>query len=54
MVLVGVVGLLAISALQATMQGVYSAALYRHATRPEAPVPGFPPELMANAFRVKG
>ena len=53
-VLVGVVGLLAISALQATMQGVYSAALYRHATRPEAPVPGFPPELMANAFRVKG
>ena len=53
-VLVGVVGLLAISALQATMQGVYAAALYRHATRPEAPVPGFPPELMANAFRVKG
>ena len=53
-VLVGVVGLLAISALQATMQGVYAAALYRHATRPDAPVPGFPPELMANAFRVKG
>jgi len=52
-VLVGVVGLLAISALQATMQGVYAAALYRHATRPDAPVPGFPPELMANAFRVK-
>ena len=53
-VLFGVVGLLAISALQATMQGVYAAALYRHATRPDAPVPGFPPELMANAFRVKG
>jgi hypothetical protein len=52
-VLVGLVGLLAISALQATMQGVYAAALYRHATRPDAPVPGFPPELMANAFRVK-
>jgi hypothetical protein len=53
-VLVGVVGLLAISALQATMQGVYAAALYRHATQPAAPVPGFPPELMANAFRAKG
>ena len=53
-VLVGVVGLLALSALQATMQGVYAAALYRHATQPAAPVPGFPPELMANAFSVKG
>ncbi|MFO1406247.1 MAG: DUF6159 family protein [Steroidobacteraceae bacterium] len=53
-VLVGVVGLLAISALQATMQGVYAAALYRHATQPAAPVPGFPPDLMANAFRAKG
>lgn len=53
-VLVGVVGLLAISALQATMQGVYAAALYRHATQPAAPVPGFPPELMANAFSAKG
>jgi hypothetical protein len=52
-VLVGVVVLLAILALQATMQGVYAAALYRHATQPGAAVPGFAPELMQNAFRAK-
>ena len=52
-VLVGVVVLLALSALQATMQGVYAAALYRHATQPGAAVPGFAPELMQNAFRAK-
>jgi hypothetical protein len=52
-VLVGIVALLAISALQATMQGVYAAALYRHATHPGSGVPGFTPELMQNAFRAK-
>jgi hypothetical protein len=52
-VLVGVVVLLVLSALQATMQGVYAAALYRHATHPGAAVPGFAPELMQNAFRAK-
>ncbi len=51
--LVGVLVLLVISALQATMQGVYAAALYRHATHPGAAVPGFAPELMQNAFRGK-
>jgi len=52
-VLVGVVVLLALSALQATMQGVYAAALYRHATHPDTAVPGFAPALMQNAFRAK-
>jgi len=52
-VLVGVVVLLALSALQATMQGVYAAALYRHATHPGAAVPGFDQQLMQNAFRAK-
>jgi hypothetical protein len=52
-VLVGIVALLALSALQATMQGIYAAALYRHATQPGTSVPGFPQELMQNAFRAK-
>jgi hypothetical protein len=52
-VLVGVVVLLVLAALQATMQGVYAAALYRHATHPQAPVPGFAPQLMQNAFGAK-
>jgi hypothetical protein len=52
-VLVGVVGLLALMALQATMQGVYAAALYRHAMNPQGTVPGFEPGLMQNAFRAK-
>jgi hypothetical protein len=53
MVLVGVVVLLALSTLQATMQGIYAAALYRHATLPGGAVTGFAPELMQNAFRAK-
>jgi len=52
-VLVGVIVLLALSALQATMQGVYAAALYRHATHPDASIPGFAPELMRGAFRTR-
>jgi hypothetical protein len=52
-VLIGVTVLLALSALQATMQGVYAAALYRHATHPGASIPGFAPELMRGAFRTR-
>ncbi len=52
--LLAIVALVALSALQATMQGVYSAALYRHATEPGRPLAGFTPELMAVAFKPKG
>jgi hypothetical protein len=48
-----VVVLVVLSALQATMQGVYAAALYRHATEPGRPIVGFTPELMAVAFKPK-
>jgi hypothetical protein len=53
-ILAGIVALLVLAALQATMQGVYSAALYRYATNDGAPTPGFGPELMQQAFKVKG
>jgi len=43
-----------LAALQATMQGVYSAALFRYATQHEAPLPGFGPELLEHAFAPKG
>ncbi len=52
-VLVGVVALLVVAALQATMQGVYAAALYRYATHQGSPVPGFSPDVMQGAFRGK-
>lgn len=52
-VLAGVVTVLVVAALQATMQGVYAAALYRYATHPGAQVPGFPEEVMQAAFRGK-
>ena len=52
-VLLGVVSFFALSALHATMQGVYSAALYRYATAHEAPLPGFGPELLEHAFGPK-
>jgi hypothetical protein len=52
-VLAGVVTVLVVAALQATMQGVYAAALYRYATRPGSAVPGFPVEVMQTAFRGK-
>lgn len=48
-----VIALVVLSALQATMQGVYAAALYRHATEPGRPLAGFTPELMAVAFKPK-
>ena len=52
--LLAIVALVVLSALQATMQGVYSAALYRHATEPGRPLAGFTPEIMAVAFKPKG
>jgi hypothetical protein len=53
-VVLGVVALVVLSALQATMQGVYSAALYRYATNPAQPIQGFNPDLMQLAFQPKG
>jgi hypothetical protein len=53
-VLLAIVTLVVLSALQATMQGVYSAALYRHATEPGRPLAGFTPDIMAVAFKPKG
>jgi hypothetical protein len=53
-ILAGIVAFLVLAALQATMQGVYSAALYRYATNNGAATPGFGPELMQQAFKVKG
>jgi hypothetical protein len=50
-VVVGIVTLAVLSALQATMQGVYAAALYRYATEPQHPADGFPPDLMQLAFQ---
>ncbi len=50
-VLLAIVALIVLSALQATMQGVYAAALYRHATEPDRPLACFTPELMAVAFK---
>jgi hypothetical protein len=42
-----------LSALHATMQGVYSAALYRYATDHATPLPGFGPDLLEHAFAPK-
>ena len=53
-VVLGVVAVLVLAALQATMQGVYSAALYRYATRSTNPVPGLGFELLQQAFKPKG
>jgi hypothetical protein len=53
LVLVGVVSFLLLATLQATMQGVYSAALYRHATHSGTQVPGFDPDLLQQAFKSK-
>jgi Family of unknown function (DUF6159) len=52
-ILLAVVGFLALAALHATMQGVYSAALYRYATDHTTPLPGFGPELLESAFAAK-
>lgn len=52
-VFVGVVTLVVLSALQATMQGVYAAALYRHATEPQRPGDPFGAEILQSAFLTK-
>jgi hypothetical protein len=52
-ILLGIVAFLAVSALHATMQGVYSAALYRYATDQTTPLPGFGPDLLQSAFAPK-
>lgn len=52
-VAVGVLSFFTLSALHATMQGVYSAALYRYATEHTTPLPGFGPELLEHAFGPK-
>jgi hypothetical protein len=49
----GVLAFFTLAALHATMQGVYSAALYRYATEHATPLPGFGPELLENAFGPK-
>jgi hypothetical protein len=49
----GLVAFFALAALHATMQGVYSAALYRYATQHTTPLPGFGPELLEHAFGPK-
>ncbi len=53
LLLIGVVTFLFLSTLQATMQGVYSAALYRYATKNGAATPGFSDDLMSLAFKPK-
>lgn len=49
-ILLSVVTFLVVSSLHATLQGVYSAALYRYATDHTAPLPDLGPELLQNAF----
>ena len=49
----GVIGFVALVVLQSTMQGVYSAALYRYATDKEASTPGVPSGLLQVAFQPK-
>lgn len=49
----GVLAFFTLSALHATMQGVYSAALYRYATEHSTPLPGFSPALLEHAFGPK-
>ncbi len=52
-VLFGLLAFFTLAALHATMQGVYSAALYRFATDHATPLPGFGPGLLENAFAAK-
>jgi len=48
-----VIAFLVLATLHSTMQGVYSAALYRYATANGAATPGFDNDLMALAFKQK-
>jgi hypothetical protein len=52
-ILLGLLGFFTLAALHATMQGVYSAALYRFATDHATPLPGFGSGLLENAFAAK-
>jgi hypothetical protein len=52
-ILLGVVTFFTLAALQATLQAVYSAALYRYATDHTTPLPGFGPALLESAFAPK-
>jgi hypothetical protein len=52
-VVLGIATIVVLSALQATMQGVYAAALYRYATDPQGPGNAFGPEIMQAAFQPK-
>jgi len=51
--LLGLLAFFTLAALHSTMQGVYSAALYRFATDHATPLPGFGPALLENAFAAK-
>jgi hypothetical protein len=52
-ILLALLAFFTLAALHATMQGVYSAALYRYATEHTTPLPGFGPELLEGAFTAK-
>ncbi len=52
-VALGLLAFFTLSALHATMQGVYSAALYRYATDHATPLPGFDANLLESAFAPK-
>jgi hypothetical protein len=52
-ILLGLLAFFTLAALHSTMQGVYSAALYRFATDHATPLPGFGPGLLENAFAAK-
>jgi hypothetical protein len=51
-VVVAVLGLILLSLIQASMQGIYAAALYRYAEAGEASI-GFDPALLEQAFKPK-
>jgi hypothetical protein len=50
-VVLGIGGFIVLTTLQATLQGIYSAALYRFASDGDAGVAGFEPDLLQQAFR---
>lgn len=52
LIAVAVAFFVVLALIQTALQGIYSAALYRHATG-AADAPGFDGALLANAFRVK-
>lgn len=52
-VVLGIGAFFVVAALHATMQAVYSAALYRYATDHATPLPGLGPELLESAFAAK-